>query len=194
MRMAVKHIRRMHGGSQSHLMQCDDGHYYIVKFQNNPQHRHTLVNDLFATNLAARIGLSVPQAEVIYVAQDLIAYTDELKISLAASQLPCSPGRQFGSKYPCDPTLNLVSGLLPEKSLSQVVNIEDFTGILLFDKWTCNTDKRQAVFLREPANFERENDLAKYKAMMIDHGYCFNGKDWNFPDAPLFSLYFDRAV
>jgi hypothetical protein len=31
---AVQQIRRMRGGSQSHLMRASDGHYYITKFQN----------------------------------------------------------------------------------------------------------------------------------------------------------------
>ncbi len=43
---ALEQIRRMRGGAQSHLMRCDDSHYYVVKFQNNPQHRRVLVNEL----------------------------------------------------------------------------------------------------------------------------------------------------
>jgi hypothetical protein len=43
----------MRGGAQSHLMRCDDGYYYVVKFQNNPQHRRILVNELLGTRLAA---------------------------------------------------------------------------------------------------------------------------------------------
>src|SRR5438105_8806738 len=41
---ALEQIRRMRGGAQSHLMRCDDGYYYVVKFQNNPQ--HTRVTDV----------------------------------------------------------------------------------------------------------------------------------------------------
>jgi hypothetical protein len=32
---ALEQIRRMRGGTQSHLMRCSDGKYYEVKFQNN---------------------------------------------------------------------------------------------------------------------------------------------------------------
>lgn len=35
---AVQQIRRMRGGSQSQLMRASDGHFYITKFQGNPQH------------------------------------------------------------------------------------------------------------------------------------------------------------
>jgi hypothetical protein len=53
---ALEQIRRMRGGAQSHLMRCDDGYYYVVKFQNNPQHTRVLVNELLGTRLAARLG------------------------------------------------------------------------------------------------------------------------------------------
>jgi hypothetical protein len=46
--LAVEHIRRMRGGAQSHLMRCDDGGYYVVKFQNNPQHLRILANEMLA--------------------------------------------------------------------------------------------------------------------------------------------------
>jgi hypothetical protein len=42
---------------KSHLMRCSDGGYYVVKLQNNPQHRRILVNELLGTKLAARLGL-----------------------------------------------------------------------------------------------------------------------------------------
>ena len=51
---AVQHIRRMRGGAQSHLMRAADGHFYVVKFQNNPQHTKVLANELLATRLLVR--------------------------------------------------------------------------------------------------------------------------------------------
>jgi GTPase len=36
--LAVQQIRRMRGGAQGQLMLGADGHAYVVKFQNNPQH------------------------------------------------------------------------------------------------------------------------------------------------------------
>ena len=70
----------MRGGAQAHLMRCDDGGYYIVKFRNNPQHLRVLANEMLATRLAARLGLCVPQVEVVEVRPELIAYTSELVI------------------------------------------------------------------------------------------------------------------
>ncbi len=59
--------------------------------------------------------------------------------------------------------------------------------MLVFDKWTCNTNGRQAVFFREPGR-------SQYQATMIDQGFCFNAGEWNFPDAPLRGLYSRQRV
>src|SRR5690242_9671041 len=100
---AVEQIRRMRGGAQSHLMRCSDGDYYVVKFQNNPQHRRILVNELLGTRLAGRLGLPVTRIEVIHVNEKLIRLTPELCVELAHSRVPCQAGLQFGSRYPGDP-------------------------------------------------------------------------------------------
>jgi hypothetical protein len=64
---AVQQIRRMRGGAQSQLMLGADDQLYVVKFQNNPQDRRVLANELMATRLAEAAGLSVPGCEVIEV-------------------------------------------------------------------------------------------------------------------------------
>jgi len=71
---------------------------------------------------------------------------------------------------------------LPETMLHRVKNLEVFTGVLAFDKWTCNANGRQAVFWRRP----RER---RYTATFIDQGYCFNAGEWSFPDSPLRGVY-----
>jgi len=67
----------MRGGAQSHLIRYTDGHYYVVKFQNNPQHRRILVNELLGTRLASRFGLPTAPVEVIEVSAELIRLTPE---------------------------------------------------------------------------------------------------------------------
>ena len=59
---ALEQIRRMRGGVQWHLMRCNDGYYYVVKFQNSLQHSRVLVNELLGTRLAARPGLPTTPA------------------------------------------------------------------------------------------------------------------------------------
>jgi hypothetical protein len=187
MRLAIEHIRRMRGGAQSHLMRCDDGGYYVVKFQNNPQHLRVLANEMLGTRLAARLGLPVAQTEVVEVSRDLVALTNDLVVQLGIGQKPCAAGRQFGSRYPGDAARLVVHDFLPDEQLREVENLADFAGMLVFDKWTCNTNGRQAVFFLEPGRSRRQ-------ALMIDQGFCFNAGEWNFPDAPLRGLYLRHRV
>ncbi|HWZ54819.1 MAG TPA: HipA family kinase [Verrucomicrobiae bacterium] len=217
MRLALEHVRRMRGGAQAHLMRCDDGAYYIVKFQNNPQDLRVLANEMLVTRLGARLGLAVPQVEVIDVRPELIANTPELSIQLGLESTPCAAGKQFGSQFPGHPARMAIYDFLPDEQLSGVRNLSDFLGVLVLDKWTCNTNGRQAIFFREPderteafgsAGTPSVQDQAPghstaggatgytagYSAMMIDFGFCFNAGQWDFPDAPLRGLYARHRV
>jgi hypothetical protein len=187
MPLAVEQIRRMRGGAQSHLMRCDDGGYYVVKFQNNPQGVRILANELLGTRLAARMGLPTPGAAGIEVRESIIAHTEDLVMQLGRGRAPCRAGQQFGSRYPGSPAEIVVSDFLPDEQLREVVNLVDFCGMLVFDKWTCNTNGRQAIFFRTKGE-------SRYQAQMIDQGFCFNAGEWNFPDAPLRGLYARHRV
>ena len=65
--------------------------------------------------------------------------------------------------------------------------------MLVFDKWTCNTNGRQTVFFNDQGK-AAEQAVARYKTKMIDQGFCFNAGEWNFPDAPLRGLYARNRV
>ena len=190
---ALGHIRRMRGGAQSHLMRCSDGNYYVVKFQNNPQHTRILVNEMLGTRLAARLGLPTTPVAVVEVSPDLIGLTPELCMELPRARVPCTPGLQFASRYPGDPHRVTMVDFLPDEMLTGVENLHDFAGMLAFDKWVCNTNGRQTLFFRGE---RRENALREpsYEAVMIDQGFCFNAGEWTFPDAPLRGLYARNRV
>jgi hypothetical protein len=184
---ANQHIRRMRGGAQSHLMKCEDGNHYVVKFQNNPQHRRVLANEVIATKLAALVGLPVPETNIIAVSDWLVEHTQELRLMNGGCSERCEAGLQFGAKFVIDPEAGEVFDYLPETMLSKVGNLGDFAGMLLIDKWTCNSDGRQVVFSRLPRQ-------RKYQATFIDQGYCFNAGDWTFPDSPLRGVYARNEV
>jgi hypothetical protein len=220
MPLALEQVRRMRGGAQAHLMRCagassdanfktaygtetgpgasaifgkgsrfgrDGSDYYVVKFQNNPQGARILANELLATRLAARIGLPTPPVAVVEVREELIAYTDDLVMQLGRGRAPCQAGLQFGSRYPGSPAETAVYDFLPDEQLREVENLGDFCGMLVFDKWTCNTNGRQAIFFRMAGE-------SRYRALMIDNGFCFNAGEWNFPDAPLRGIYARHRV
>ena len=92
-----------------------------------------------------------------------------------------------------DPHQLTLHDFLPDKQLREVENLSDFVGMLAFDKWTCNTNGRQALFSPELKD-EQEAQTVRYRAFMIDQGFCFNAGEWNFPDAPLRGLYSRNSV
>ncbi|MBI4459950.1 MAG: phosphatidylinositol kinase [Acidobacteria bacterium] len=183
-RQAVEHVRRLKGGAQSHLMRCDDGNYYVVKFQNNPQGMRILANEMLASKLAVALGLPVPCPEVVEVSEWLVEHTPELYMELRNRRERCAAGFQFGSQFPCDPLRTPVYDFVPDSLLETVANRHSFLGMLVFDKWTCNCDSRQTIFYQAA-----HNGLPRYVASMIDQGFCFNASEWNFPDAPLRGLF-----
>jgi hypothetical protein len=179
---AIQYVRRMRGGAQSHLLRCTDGELYVVKFQNNPQHRRVLVNELLGTCIARDLGLPVPDVRIVETGQWLIDHTPQLSIELVHGTIQCRAGRQVGSRYVLKLADGLVFDHLPENMLNRLRNKNDFAGILAFDKWTLNADGRQAAFWRK----RRER---KFTATFIDQGYCFNGGEWTFKDSPLRGVY-----
>ena len=141
---ALEHVRRMRGGAQAHLLRCEDGGYYITKFQNNPQHIRILANEMLCFGLAQWLGLPVARAEVIEVETKLIDATPDLRLHKAGKWEKCLPGFHFGSRFPGAPGQSLVYDLLPDERLGDVENLADFAGLLLFDQWTCNTNGRRS--------------------------------------------------
>jgi hypothetical protein len=111
-------------------MRADDGHFYVVKFQNNPQHQRVLANDFFASKLAEKVGLPVPWVEVVEVDGWLVEHTSELSFQLANHVVSCPAGLQFGSRYVIDLLHGQVLDYLPETMIGQVRNLETFAGIL----------------------------------------------------------------
>jgi hypothetical protein len=164
-----------------------DGNAYVVKFQNNPQHLRVLVNELLATKLALAVGLTVPACDVVEVSGWLIERTTELDVDFGKHRERCVAGLHFGSQLVGGLMPGQVADYLPEQPLLEVRNLHEFAGMLAFDKWTCNSNGRQAVFHKKP----REK---RYHATFIDHGFCFNAGEWQFIDAPLRGVYARNAV
>jgi hypothetical protein len=191
---AIEHIRPMRGGSQPHLMRCSDGHYYVVKFANNPQGVRTLANEYLAGKLAALIGLPCPEISLISVDEKLVRLTPELAIHWPQSSCPVTAGLAFGSRYPlgvsgAERILPPVQELGQASGLGRMENPSDLMGILMFDKWTGNTDRRQLLCLPRPSKNWRT-----YRILMIDNGFCFAGQSWQFRDSPLRGLHVDMDI
>src|SRR6266849_4455409 len=197
---AHRHIRKMRGGAQSHLLEADDGQFYIVKFQNNPQHRRILVNELVASVFMKYLQISTAEAALIRVNDESLQQNPDVCIELGARRVPAAAGWQFGSRYPGDPARVAVYDFMPDTLLHKVRNLSDFLGALVFDKWVSNADGRQAVFFRArvrewlPGSVETHALTMGFVALMIDQGFAFNGPEWNFTNSPVQGLYSRKLV
>src|SRR5512138_3076618 len=111
---AVRHARKMRGGAQAHLLQADDGQWYVVKFRNNPQHRRVLVNEAICAALLRYLRISAPPTAFIQVTSDFLAANADCRLQLGVTQIGPEPGWQFGSQYPGDPGHIAVYDFLPD--------------------------------------------------------------------------------
>src|SRR5581483_4804174 len=192
-------IRKMRGGAQAHLVQAEDGAFYVVKFTNNPQHRRILVNEWLAGSLLRYLQIHVPEVAIVEFTQEFVTANPDLCVSIGSRHDPVPPGLHFGSRLAVHPERVAIFDFIPDKLLIQVENRVDFLGMLVFDKWVANADSRQAVFFRAraktwtPLKGESPARIGFF-AQMIDHGFAFNGAHWDFPDSPIQGLYFRTSV
>lgn len=192
-------IRKMRGGAQAHLVEAEDGAFYVVKFTNNPQHRRILINEWIAGVFLRHLQIHAAETAVIELTPEFVSSNPELYLSVGTRREPVPPGHHFGSRMAVHPDRVAVFDFLPDKLLHKIENRADFLGTLVFDKWVSNVDSRQAVFFRarakkwtsakaEPAS------RVGFFAQMIDHGFAFNGPHWEFVDSAIQGLYFRTSV
>jgi hypothetical protein len=193
---AIRHVRKMRGGAQSHLLEADDGRWYVVKFRNNPQHSRILVNELICSVLLGYLKISTPRIALIHVSPEFLEANPVIHLTLGARHLAVEPGWHFGSQHPGDPAHVAVYDFLPDALLPKVLNLDDFRAILVFDKWVGNADGRQSIFYRALVRHGEQRAEARpgFVASMIDHGFAFNGPHWDFPESPLQGLYARQLV
>jgi hypothetical protein len=189
-------IRKMRGGAQAHLMEASDGHAYVVKFRNNPQHRRILINEWVASTFLHYLGIAAPETAMVEVTEAFLAGDPDTCIQLGRERIAVAPGWHFGSRFPGDPVRTVVYDYLPDSLLDKVENLPDFRGALAFDKWMGNADSRQAIFFRarvlEP--LAGATSRLGFVAQMMDHGYVFDGPHWRLGESAIQGLYFRPLV
>lgn len=176
--VATAHVRSVRGGSEGHLILADST-YYIVKFLNNPQGRRVLANEWMASCLARQLDILVPETALISISETFLDDSPHLDRPNRGDVGYYKPGIHFGSRLVGNVTDGHIYDYLPSDHYHQVHNLAMFAGTLAFDKWTCNKDARQSVYLKQTYSM-----LPNYLAFMIDHGYCFGGASWEFKDFP----------
>jgi hypothetical protein len=174
---AVRHVGKVRGGGlQPHLIEASDGHLYVTKFQNNPQHIRILASEMLATRIALWLNLPMAQVSAISVSESLIVSSPSLRIKSEGAYVPCTTGLHFASRCVANPDKNIDFDDLHRSDLWRVRNLHEFSQVLVFDKWAGNCDGRQAIATQSTVSDNR------YDVTFIDQHYCFNGAAWNFPD------------
>ena len=88
---------------------------------------------------------------------------------------------------------------IPDSLLGQVANADQFLAVLVFDRWVANADGRQSILFRAQLNdwLTRPGIPPRklgFVALMIDHGFAFNGPHWELNDSAITGLYPRRIV
>lgn len=196
---ARRFIRKMRGGAQAHMLEADDGECYVVKFQNNPQHRRILVNEFVAAEILTHLQIASPAHQIVRLSAEFLAANPEVYLQMGTRRMPIAPGWHFGSRVPANPDTTAFYDFIPDSLLNQVANSEHFLGVLAFDRWVANADGRQSIFFRAQLNdwLQRPGIPPRklgFLVLMIDHGFAFNGPHWDFPESAVSGLYPRRIV
>ena len=178
---ATGFVRKMRGATQAHLLGADDGHDYVVKFSNNPQHRRVLVNELVATAILHHLHIATPESTVIRVTDDFLSENPEVHLQLP-SRTSVTPGFHFGSRYPVDLEKSAVYDFLPDSLLNRTANAADSLGVYVVDTWLGNASAPQFIFFRTTRGDSA--NPAKFRMQSIGHGGTFDETDWQLPDVP----------
>jgi hypothetical protein len=168
----------MKGGSQPHLIEADDGHFYVVKPKDNPQHRRILVNEWVSAVFLRFLQIATPEVAVVTLDAEFLEAHPEVGVQRGQKMEPVSSGCHFGSRLPGDPTRIALFDTLPNVLFSKVANLQDLAGLLVFDRWVANADYRQTIFFRgqvaEPGSVR-----PGFLMWAIDQGFTFQGPNWN---------------
>src|SRR4051812_11139575 len=107
-------IRKMRGGAQAHLIEADDGCYYVVKFLNNPQHRRILVNELVSSVCLRYLQIPCPETAIVAITPEFLEQNRPASLEHAGTPPAMSAGWHFGSKFPGNPDVLAVYDFLPD--------------------------------------------------------------------------------
>jgi hypothetical protein len=194
---ARRFVRKMRGCAQAHLLECDDGLFYVVKFSNNPQGGcRILDNELISSLLMKKLGIHTPEIAVVNLGYEFIKANPEVFLSQRSNQTVAPDiGPHFGSLHVGGLAPATVFDFLPSAILPEVVNCSEFLGAMAFDKWVSNADGRQAVFYRAQITTRMPGyPSVGWVAEFIDNGSAFQGCDWTFCDSPIQGIYARRIV
>jgi hypothetical protein len=185
---ANKYIRKMKGGSQSILIQCDDNRFYVVKMAGNPQGSNILANEFLGSVIARAVGLPVAECRVIRLSDHFIDSEPDMWFELSSGRKRPEVGLHFGSLLVGQPSgCERPSEYISRSMINTITNRDAFLGMYILDVWANQQDNRQAVLLRQPLDGTQE-------VFFIDHGHMFGGSEWNFEERPGVAFHLESSI
>jgi hypothetical protein len=181
----TRYNKKLRGGSQPILAQANDGHYYVVKFRNNPQGANVCFNEGAGSELFRALGLPVPSWKPLWVSDLFLDQNPECWMQTEHGPLRPESGLCFASRFLGREGVRLLE-ILPGASLTRIRNSESFLLVWLIDILAKHTDNRQAIFI--------EDDSRGLDAFFVDHGHLFGGPKGELRPQFQASRYLDSRV
>jgi hypothetical protein len=131
----VQYVQTLIGGT-AHVILFNDGKKYVVKWYGARNRGKEVVNEYVIGKLAQLLELPVIPFELLYIPEEFIQKTPELK----AKKHNFRAGYHYGCVY-------LENSIVFEKvrkappSKTEVVNRDMLAGLMLFDQWVNNSDR-----------------------------------------------------
>jgi hypothetical protein len=165
-------VKNEPGGSQSRLVQCDDGKFYVLKMHPNPQGSNVLANEALGAILLRDLGLRAPRWRRIAIDLKAVRFFPDLAMHTSRGEtvFPAC-GIHFGSEYVGGPQYDLYD-FMPMSYMHKLRSRTQLLGIYLFDVWASHQDARQCLY-------QKLKGETLYDTFFIDNGHLFGGPEWS---------------
>jgi hypothetical protein len=161
---ANKHLGRLGGSGQHHLVEANDGFKYVVSVPSGLWIEAVPATEIICNALARRMGLTVPSPAIVAVDTDILRQMDKDGPLRPFTRAKQGPRHCCGFRF-IEPSAD--SGV----SRAPVRDREQMLGALLFDCWVANFRSGRFVVAKSDA-------LRGYKPIFFDHARCLAGADW----------------
>ncbi len=160
---AVRDVGVFRGATGPHIMECDDGSTYLVKFSGGSR---TAVNEHVGQTLAQLVRLPAPRSALVEISAEVIAHSSDLKNRVIA------PGLHQGSELvPNASDLSALAGR--HKGLDEdLLNWEVLPGTVCLDNWILTEDRDR------PENHLVQAVPGGFRYHMVDFSHSFTGPNW----------------
>jgi hypothetical protein len=160
---AVRDVGVFRGATGPHVMECDDGSTYLVKFSDGTR---TAVNEHVGQTLARAVGLPTPRSAIVEISSEVIAHSADLK------NRAVSPGPHQGSELV--PNSADLSELIGRRDAldEDLLNWEVLPGTICLDNWILTEDRDR------PENHLVQAMPGGFRYHMVDFSHSFTGLKW----------------